>query len=128
MDRIDIQMEVPAVSYEDLASEKRGESSSMIRERVLRAREIQQKRFSGRHIYCNAQMGAKEIREYCHLTSENRAFLEKMANKFSLSARAYHRIIKISRTIADLEGASHIALEHLAEAVQYRSLDRGGNI
>ncbi len=125
MDRLDIQIEVPAVSYEDLSSEKRGESSSAIRARVLRAREIQQKRFSGRQIYCNSQMGAKEIREYCHLTSENRAFLEKMANKFSLSARAYHRIIKISRTIADLEGASHIALEHLAEAVQYRSLDRG---
>lgn len=125
MDRLDIQIEVPAVSYEELSSEKRGESSTEIRERVLKAREIQQKRFSGRHIYCNSQMGAREIREYCHLTSENRAFLEKMANKFSLSARAYHRIIKISRTIADLEGNSHIALEHLAEAVQYRSLDRG---
>jgi len=125
LDRLDIQIEVPAVSYEELSSEKRGESSTLIRERVLKAREIQQKRFSGRQIYCNAQMGAKEIREYCHLTTENRAFLEKMANKFSLSARAYHRIIKISRTIADLEGASHIALEYLAEAVQYRSLDRG---
>ncbi len=124
LDRIDLHLEVPAVPYAELGKKRRGEPSSVIRERVTRARKIQENRFSDMQIHCNAQMGPRDIQVFCPLSNEAAAFLETVATRLSLSARAYHRIIKIARTIGDLEGAGDIQIPHLAEAVQYRSLDR----
>jgi magnesium chelatase family protein len=124
MDRIDIQMEVPAVPYNELSESRRGENSAQIARRVMEARSIQYRRFRDAPIYCNSQMSPSAIETFCDLGPEGRQFLEQVAAKLALSARAFHRIIKISRTIADLAGADRIAMSHLAEAVQYRSLDR----
>ncbi len=124
MDRIDIQIEVPAVEYSELSSSRAGEPSSNIKERVVAARHRQEKRFKGLPIHTNAQMGSKELKKFCKLNHEQQAFMEKVAEKLALSARAFHRIIKIGRTIADLEDCRELKLHHLAEAVQYRSLDR----
>jgi magnesium chelatase family protein len=124
MDRIDIQMEVPAVPYSELSESRRGEPSADIATRVTAARQIQSSRFRDAPIHCNAQMSASDIDTFCPLATEGREFLELVAAKLALSARAFHRIIKISRTIADLAGEENIAMPHLAEAVQYRSLDR----
>ncbi len=124
MDRIDIQMEVPAVPYNELSESRRGENSAQIARRVMAARNIQYSRFKDAPIYCNSQMSSSSIETFCDLGSEGSRFLEQVAEKLALSARAFHRIIKISRTIADLAGADSIAMPHLAEAVQYRSLDR----
>ncbi|NDY42159.1 YifB family Mg chelatase-like AAA ATPase [Dissulfurirhabdus thermomarina] len=125
LDRIDIQIEVPAVPYRDLARSRRGEPSAEIRRRVLAARERQHRRFAGLPLHCNAQMGAREVRRFCRLETEALSFLEEASRRLHLSARAFHRIQKIARTIADLEAAPDIRLPHVAEAVQYRSLDRG---
>ena len=124
LDRIDIQIEVPAVPYSELSHARRGESSASIRERVIRARKIQEQRFKDLSIHCNSQMSSKELRFFCKLSEENRSFLEAVASKLALSARAFHRIIKIGRTIADLEESTTVTMAHLSEAVQYRSLDR----
>ena len=124
MDRIDIQMDVPAVPYSELSDSRRGETSQEIAVRVTTARKVQSKRFQDTTIHCNAQMSASDIDTFCPLSEEGRQFLELVATKLSLSARAFHRIIKISRTIADLAGEKDIAMPHLSEAVQYRSLDR----
>jgi len=124
LDRIDIQIEVPAVPYGELSASRLGESSETVRERVLKARSIQKDRFHGLPIHSNSRMSSREIRSFCRLSRDCTLFLESMAKKLGLSARAYHRIIKIARTIADLEGSSDIVESHLAEAVQYRSLDR----
>ncbi len=124
LDRMDIQMDVPAVPFNELSDARRGESSAVIAERVAAARKIQSERFSKNSIHCNAQMSASDIEKYCKLDKKSRTFLQQVAKKLALSARAFHRIIKISRTIADLEGSRDIAISHLAEAVQYRSLDR----
>jgi magnesium chelatase family protein len=124
LDRIDIQIEVPAVPYSELSHARRGESSGAIRKRVIRARKIQEQRFKGLSIHCNSQMSSKDLRFFCKLSEENRSFLEAVASKLALSARAFHRIIKIGRTIADLEESNTINMAHLSEAVQYRSLDR----
>ena len=124
LDRMDIQMDVPAVPFNELSDARRGESSAVIAERVAAARKIQSERFRKSSIHCNAQMSAPDIEKYCQLDKESRTFLQQVAEKLALSARAFHRIIKISRTIADLEGTEDIAISHLAEAVQYRSLDR----
>ena len=124
MDRIDIQMDVPAVPYSELSESRRGETSEAIAERVTAAREVQSTRFRHAPIHCNAQMSASDIDTFCPLSTEGRQFLELVATKLALSARAFHRIIKISRTIADLSGEENIAMPHLSEAVQYRSLDR----
>ncbi|MFO8239374.1 MAG: YifB family Mg chelatase-like AAA ATPase [Dissulfuribacterales bacterium] len=124
LDRIDIQIEVPAVPYSDLGHARRGESSATIRKRVVGARKIQEQRFKGLSIHCNSQMSSKELRFFCKLSGKNRSFLEAVASKLALSARAFHRIIKIGRTIADLEESTSITMAHLSEAVQYRSLDR----
>jgi magnesium chelatase family protein len=124
LDRIDIQIEVPAVPYSELSHARRGESSATIRKRVIRARKIQEQRFKGLSIHCNSQMSSKELRFFCKLSEENRSFLEAVASKLALSARAFHRIIKIGRTIADLEESTTVTMAHLSEAVQYRSLDR----
>ncbi len=124
LDRIDIQMEVPAVPYKQLSNAKSGEPSAAILKRVMAARQIQEERFAGMAIHCNAQMSSREIYGLCGLSKDARSFLENVSNRLSLSARAFHRIIKISRTIADLEGMEDISIEHLSEAVQYRRLDR----
>ena len=124
LDRIDLHVDVPPVDFEDLASQKGGECSADIRKRVLAARAVQQKRYEGTGVTCNAQLPAKLLRRYCVLTDEAEALLREAFDSMGLSARAYDRILKVSRTIADLAGTPRIELEHIAEALQYRSLDR----
>ena len=124
LDRIDIQVEVPAVNYRDLRSPADGEPSAVIRERVLGARAIQAKRFDGNGVFCNARMGNSQIKKFCKIDGPAEGVLAQAMHSFSLSARAYTKILKLSRTIADLEGAQEIRTEHVTEAIQYRSLDR----
>ena len=124
MDRIDIQVDVPAVPYKDLAGPRQSESSETIRHRVIAARNTQLRRFFDEHIYSNAQMGPRHIRKYCVLTPECEKIMENAVTKLGFSARGYDRILKVSRTIADLEGAEDLEPKHLSEAVQYRTLDR----
>jgi len=124
LDRIDIQVEVPAVQYQDLASRDAGEQSNAIRERVNAARSMQTQRFQQGKIHSNAQMGAKELKRFCEVSGEGQRLMETAITKFGLSARAYDRILKVSRTIADLEGSKDIQSAHISEAIQYRSLDR----
>ncbi len=125
LDRIDIHVEVPAVRYAELAAKRSGEPSSVIRDRVVRAREIQARRFTGRKgIFCNADMQSKEIKEFCSLDAQGAELLKNAMTRLGLSARAYDRILKVARTIADLSVSEHIRPEHLSEAIQYRSLDR----
>lgn len=125
LDRIDIHVEVPAVKYNELSSKRTGEQSQTIRERVMRARKIQSNRFEGRKgLYSNADMETKEIKEFCGIDEAGVELLKMAMTKLGLSARAYDRILKVSRTIADLAGSESIRSEHLSEAIQYRSLDR----
>ncbi len=124
MDRIDIHVEVPPVPYGDLAKRRRGEPSATIKKRVIDARKIQEQRFKGSGLFSNAQMSVKEINRFCNLDSDCEEFLKKICTKLKLSARAYHRILKIARTIADLEQKEQIESTHIAEAVHYRGLDR----
>ena len=127
LDRIDIHIDVPAVHYDELTSLEKGESSSTIRERVLRARQVQELRFRDNpRIHCNADMGTRELNEVCRLDEQGHTMLRMAMDELALSARAYDRILKVARTLADLEGAQDIAVPHLAEAIQYRSLDRQG--
>ncbi len=124
MDRIDIHIEVPAVKYRDLASREAGESSREMKKRIDAARTTQLDRFKGLKIYCNAQMTNRHIKKYCQIDEASQKLLEMAIDKFGLSARAYTRILKVARTIADLEGQENIQPTHLSEAIQYRSLDR----
>ena len=125
LDRIDIHVEVPAVKYDELSTKKGGELSRSIRERVIKAREIQARRFLVRKgLYSNADMETKEIKEFCQIDELGAELLKMAMNKLGLSARAYDRILKVARTIADLAGGESIRSEHLSEAIQYRSLDR----
>jgi magnesium chelatase family protein len=125
LDRIDLHIEVPAVKYKDLSSKESGESSEKIRERVVKAREIQSRRFRGRKgMYANADMQSKEIREFCKLDAAGEELLKMAITKLGLSARAYDRILKVGRTIADMTDSADIRPEHVSEAIQYRSLDR----
>jgi magnesium chelatase family protein len=125
LDRIDIHIEVPAVKYKDLSAKEKGESSEIIRERVINARELQINRYKEiSHIYNNGDMGSKEVRKYCKLDSSGEELLKMAMTKLGLSARAYDRILKVSRTIADLDKSEHILPQHISEAIQYRSLDR----
>jgi len=124
LDRIDLHVEVPAVSYRDLSSTPPTEDSAVIKRRVTAARRLQADRFQNVSIYCNSQMSSRVIRTHCKLDAGSRAMLEHAAEKFGLSARAYFRIIKIARTIADLAGQNNIDAHHLSEAIQYRMLDR----
>ncbi len=124
LDRIDIHIEVPAVKYEELSSLPTGEKSDMIRQRVNKARNIQLKRFEGTSVFCNAQMNSKMIRKYCAIDDQGKLLLRKAVDRLGLSARAFDRILKVSRTIADMDGSDHINSSHLSEAVQYRSMDR----
>lgn len=124
-DRIDLHVEVTPVNFEELAHHEPEEGSKEIRERVMRARLIQQSRFKEYEgVHCNAQMGSKELRKYCQLDEGGHAILKQAMDNLGLSARAYDRILKVSRTIADLEQATHISTSHVAEAIQFRSLDR----
>lgn len=124
LDRIDIHVEVPAVEYEDLSSTQKGEPSSEIRKRVNRAREIQLKRYEGTKITCNARATADLMKEVCRLSSEAEEIMKTAFEKLSLSARAYDRVLKVARTIADLDESPDILEEHVLEAVQYRTLDK----
>ncbi len=125
LDRIDLHIEVPAVKYKELSSKAEGEPSQRIRERVIAARELQLKRFAGRKgMYCNADMQSKEIETFCNLDGAGEELLKMAITKLGLSARAYDRILKVGRTIADLAGSADIRPEHVSEAIQYRSLDR----
>jgi len=124
IDRVDTQVEVDAVPYDDLTSKRQEESSKEIKKRVEAARLIQRARFKDDSIFYNAQMDAKRINKYCTINTEAKAFMKSVYNSLKLSARAHSRILKMGRTIADLAGEREIAIEHLAEAVNYRSLDR----
>ena len=127
LDRIDIHIEVTPVPFEKLSEERKGESSVEIRKRVTAAREIQESRFEEfENIHYNAQMGVKQIRKFCKLSEESKSLLKTAMEKLNLSARAYDRILKVSRTIADLANKKDISPDHIAEAIQYRSLDREG--
>ena len=127
MDRIDIQVEVESVPFEDISKAPKGEPSSAIRERVLQARKIQEERYKSiRGIYCNAQMTTSLLQEYVQLDDAALNLLRTAMKKLNLSARAYDRILKVSRTIADLEGSERVETCHIAEAVGYRNLDRDG--
>jgi magnesium chelatase family protein len=127
MDRIDIHIDVPAVNYKEMRSATEPEGSEAIRQRVLRARETQLQRFaaSPRHrIYSNAQMGSRHIRTFCELSADCERLLERAMSQQGLTARAHDRILKVARTVADLEGSPQIEPKHIAEAIQYRTLDR----
>lgn len=124
LDRIDIHIEVPRVNYNELKDEAISENSESIRERVISAREIQLKRFKGEGIYFNAHMKAKHLKKFCKLSEDCHRLLQTAMEKLGLSARAYSKIIKVARTIADLEGSEDIKSYHIAEAIQYRSLER----
>lgn len=127
LDRIDIHIEVTPVPFEKLSDEQKAESSVDIRQRVTSAREIQSKRFEQmEHIHYNAQMSTKHIREYCALDDASKELLKNAMERLNLSARAYDRILKVARTIADLDAAPQVVSGHIAEAIQYRSLDRDG--
>jgi magnesium chelatase family protein len=125
LDRIDIHLEVPAVAHRDLTGTLEHESSAIIRARVEQAREAQRQRFrSQAGVYANAHMGARDLRRHCRLDGPVESLLRDAVDRLGLSARAYHRVLKIARTIADLDGAAELSTRHVSEAVQYRSLDR----
>jgi len=125
LDRIDIHIEVPAVKVSELSQKKPGEASSGIRDRVIAARIRQAARFQHRKgLFKNADMQSKEIKEFCIIDSGGEDLLKMAMSKLGLSARAYDRILKVARTIADLSDAEQIRTEHLSEAIQYRTLDR----
>jgi len=121
LDRIDIHVDVPRVDYDKLTDDRRGEPSSAIRARVETARERQRERFRDEaRLQCNADMGASDIRRFCQPEAAGKQLLDTTLRKMQLSARAYHRILKLSRTIADLAGSETIQVAHIAEAIQYR--------
>ncbi len=124
LDRVDIQCDVPAVRFSDLTGQEHGESSSDVKERVCKAAHIQQKRFSGKKIYNNSQMTGRFIKKYCDIDTDGKRLLEIAIEKLGFSARAYTRVLKVARTIADLEGEEKIRSHHVSEAIQYRGLDR----
>ena len=124
LDRIDLHVEVTPVSINALSDGRKSEPSEAIRQRVIEARERQHHRFSSNGIYANAQMSNKQLREICQIDDVGKNLLNRAMERLGLSARAYDRILKVSRTIADLAACDNIKAEHLAEAIQYRSLDR----
>jgi len=125
LDRIDLHVEVTPVSFDELAYHQPEEGSENIRERVVKARLIQEERFKeSEETHCNAQMSSKELRKYCTIDEACNAILKKAMDRLGLSARAYDRILKVSRTIADLEKVEKINTTHISEAIQFRSLDR----
>jgi magnesium chelatase family protein len=127
LDRIDLHVEVVPVSFDEMTANRKTETSDVIRERVVRARQIQSERFKEQvAVYCNAMMPSNMVKEICEINDAGRALLKTAMERLGLSARAYDRILKVSRTVADLSGDTEIKTEHLAEAIQYRSLDRDG--
>ncbi|MCC6839680.1 MAG: YifB family Mg chelatase-like AAA ATPase [Flavobacteriales bacterium] len=126
LDRIDIHIEVTPVAFSELASERETEKSATVRERVVAARHLQEQRYRGTGLYCNAQIATQQLRTWCRVDAQGQALLQKAMERLGLSARAYDRILKVARTIADLDGSPNIRNNHLAEAIQYRSLDRDG--
>lgn len=124
LDRIDLHIEVPSVKYRALSDKEVGETSEVVRKRVHKARDLQKKRFGSNTIFCNARMTEKQIRTLCQIDEESHKLIEMAIEKLGLSARAANRILKVSRTIADLENSKNIESAHVAEAIQYRSLDR----
>ena len=124
LDRIDIHCEVPAVRFRELSGERSGESSREIKKRVDRARRAQAERFTGAGIHSNSQLPSRLMKKYCSLKGEASRLIEMAVERLGFSARAYTRVLKVARTIADLEGSHDIEAAHVSEAVQYRSLDR----
>jgi magnesium chelatase family protein len=127
LDRIDLHIEVTPVPFSELSKQHQAEPSSNIRERVIKARLTQGLRYKhAKHIHCNAQMRVKDLKDYCRLNEQGNVLLKNAMERLGLSARAYDRILKVARTIADLDSSEHIETNHIAEAIQYRSLDRDG--
>ena len=124
LDRIDIHIDMPAVKYRELRDQFGGDNSEAVRRRVITARDRQLRRYAGEKIYCNAQMSSRQIRKYCDISPECERMLETAMTRLDLSARAHDRILKVGRTIADLEGSEQVQTSHISEAIQYRSLDR----
>jgi len=124
LDRIDLHVEAPAVDLSELSNQSNSECSDTVRERVEQSRMIQKERFQGNGIISNAFMMKSDIDKFCKLSTDNHSLLINAMNKLSLSARAYDRILKVSRTIADMESSKDIKKEHILEAIQYRNLDR----
>jgi magnesium chelatase family protein len=124
LDRIDIHIEVPAVPYGELSSKASGTSSESMKEAVLEARARQTIRFAGSRTRTNAQMTSRQVREKCPLDVTCQKLLEQSVDQLGLSARAYDKVLRVSRTIADVDGAEHIGIEHISEAINYRMLDR----
>ena len=124
LDRIDIHIEVQQVKYDELNSNNHSETSEEVRKRVDIARQIQNERYKEFGIYSNSELNNNMIEEYCSINEESKVMLKKAFDKFGLSVRAYHKILKVARTIADLEENKNIQTSHVAEAIQYRSLDR----
>ena len=124
MDRIDIHIRVNSVKFEELRCNEKKESSESIRERVNKARKIQLERFKNDKIFSNGQMNSSHIRKYCRLGANEEALLKKAFEKYKLSARAYDKILKLARTIADIDGCADINVSHIAEAISYRCLDK----
>jgi magnesium chelatase family protein len=125
MDRIDIHIDVPAVPYKELSNDYSGEKSEVIRQRVTEARERQLERFKDDRIFANGQMKTRHMKKHCKLTEDAHSLLDTAMHRLGLSARAYSRILKVARTIADLDGSENLQGPHVAEAIQYRTLDRG---
>lgn len=124
LDRIDIHLEVPPVPFREMTDERVGTDSRTMREQVVKAREIQQQRFSQERTQVNGRMTPRQIRKYCKLDAEGEALLKHAMEQMGLSARAHDKILRVSRTIADLEGCANITAGHLSEAINYRTLDR----
>ncbi|MDO9528558.1 MAG: ATP-binding protein [Syntrophales bacterium] len=124
LDRIDIHIDVPSITYRDLAAESGGEASTSVRERVNRVRDLQKKRFNNQTTMCNARMSNRQIKEFCQIDEDSERLIEMAVDRLGLSARAYTRILKVARTIADLEEEKNVHSYHISEAIQYRSLDR----
>jgi magnesium chelatase family protein len=124
LDRIDLHVEVPALAYEELAAAPMGEGTAAVRARVERARALQRRRLGVSAIYCNAQMGTREVREHCRHDEGCARLLEGAMRALGLSARGYARVLKVARTIADLEGEQGMGIAHVAEAIQYRERPR----
>jgi magnesium chelatase family protein len=127
LDRIDLHIEVTPVPFSELNKQQNQEKSAEIRQRVIKAREVQIERYKENHlIHCNAQMRSSDLKTYCQLNDTGNTLLKSAMERLGLSARAYDRILKVARTIADLDGTKNIETNHIAEAIQYRSFDREG--